>query len=634
MTNNKTRQHSKLNTTKRFPVVGIGASAGGFDALRRFLEAMPDDPDVAIIIVQHLARDKPSLAPELLSKYTAMEVQQVHNEPVVRRNCVYIIPPGKYLSIAGGQLHLSPIEGPRGAPIAIDCFFLALARDQRECAVGIILSGTGSDGTLGIKAIKEAGGFVIAQDTSTAEHTEMPSSAIESGMVDQILAPEQIPQALIQYAEHSYICNEAPVRSDAGAEAKSSDPELSSDSLEAIIALLLSHGNRDFRNYKHATLMRLTLRRMCLQHMDRVEDYIELLQHHPEAAQNLVRVKVTDHGRSLGDFSNDFPDDTLHEECERVLKRLIPIENEIACSNNRTFIRRVVPYRTDDLRIGGGVITMIDITLRKRLQHVTRVANESRTVDDAMMATLKQIATYNDWLVGHLWRADDHSGEMQSSGLWYVRDEKHATIKQFEEFRERLSQRQVSADQGLAGMVIRSGEPQWVDDTAGRLEGAEFSELGLHATIAFPITIMGEVVAVMEFWSDKEGVPQSELLEIIPDVGIQLGHIIARKRGDRLASEITLAEQRRIGRELHDGIPQQLTGGAMIAESLKRNLPLNLSLQHESLDHLREILKQTHRDVRQLACGLIPGELEASDLLPSLRGLAAETSARCPVRGG
>lgn len=147
MSKKKSQEPSELIEPRRFPVVGIGASAGGLDALRRLLEAMPDEPNVAIVIIQHLARDKPSLAPELLAKYTSMEVRQVHDEPLIDRNCVYIIPPGKYLGIVDRHLRLSPIEGARGAPIAIDYFFRALAKDQRECAVGIILSGTGGDGT-------------------------------------------------------------------------------------------------------------------------------------------------------------------------------------------------------------------------------------------------------------------------------------------------------------------------------------------------------------------------------------------------------------------------------------------------------------------------------------------------------
>lgn len=292
----------------RFPIVGIGASAGGFDALRRLLEAMPPQPNVALVVVQHLARDKPSLAPELLAKYTSMEVLQVHDEPTVKPNCVYIIPPGKYLGIVDGRLKLSSMEGPRRVPVAIDYFFRALSKDQRQRAIGVILSGTGSDGTLGIKAITEAGGFVIAQELSTAEYGGMPQSAIATGMVDQILAPEKIPEALLRFAEHPYICDPAApdtelestgaiAGNDSAEGGDSADRDVSADGLEAVLALLHQHSNRDFRNYKHATLLRRTQRRMCLHHLDRLADYLDFLREHPAEIESLAKdllISVTD----------------------------------------------------------------------------------------------------------------------------------------------------------------------------------------------------------------------------------------------------------------------------------------------------------------------------------------------------
>ena len=1218
------------------------------------------------------------------------------------------------------RLRLTAIEGPRGAPIAIDCFFRSLAKDQRECAVGIILSGTGGDGTLGIKAIKEAGGFVIAQQVSTAEHGGMPMSAIETGLVDQVLPPEQIPEVLTQLARHPYVRGTADGHSalDAaqqggaqqggaqkggaqrggaqkgGAQRGVGRPlrESQIESLDAIIALLLERGNRDFRNYKHATLLRRTRRRMCLHHIDGVDAYVQFLKQHPSevtalakdllisvtdffrdaeawqalaiqvvpqivkskpshsnahegrlteqsvrvwiagcatgeeaysiamlfldelrkqgktcklqvfasdidtdalqyaragryplsveadvsrehlkryfslhdgqlhyqvskalrevvvfadqnliadppfsqldliccrnvliylkpemqqkviamfhfalhphaflmlgtaetvgrqdhlfetvskrwrifrriglsrtagiewhassalprreftpvpaaprretqgvllaqkklldiiapravlmdrqwrivyvsgdvseymslapgvpndellnklqgglrsrlrgavyktlsdgsrtwvdcrisagartkdiqvevrlirdvdhqddlvlivfhdvvagregspstaaasaavtgasasaephidaaeldqevmirhleeelsatkdelqvtleqfqvsheeykasneevmsvneelqstneeletskeelqslneelvtvnqqlatkvdeleikhadlenlisatevaticlgtdltirwftpAVQKLVRVKATDHGRPLGDLANDFLNNTLLAECAQVLKSLIPIEAETECTAERTFIRRIVPYRSDGHRVGGVVITMIDITARKQreealraseerfrralsvdgvavlffapggelidcnewflastgytrkdvdsraltainltppewidetlqqfevlettgrlgpyekeyfrkdgsrtwlmlsgcsqedgtavvhgidinerkrieaelqqlnatleeqvaqrtellsiLQYVTRLANESRTVEDAMLATLERIAKYNGWLAGHVWiLAETHHNEIASTGLWYVRDQEPAASGPLAKLREHLLELNKTPDQELIDLVIATGEPQWIEDYDKQSGRPAYSSFGVHAAIAFPILTAGEVVAVMEFWSVEATMPQQGLLEIIPDIGIQLGHMIARSRSDRIASEIALAEQRRIGRELHDGIAQQLTGGSMIAESLKRSLPSELLTQHRSVDHLREILKQTHQDVRQLLSGLIPCELDAADLLPALRQLAAETTAR------
>ena len=1404
----------------RFPIVGIGASAGGFDALRRLLEAMPPQPNVALVVVQHLARDKPSLASELLAKYTTMEVRQVRDEPTVKPNCVYIIPPGKYLGIVDGRLKLLSMKGPRCAPVAIDYFFRALSKDQRQRAIGVILSGTGSDGTLGIKAIKEAGGFVIAQEPSTAEYDGMPQSAIATGLVDQILTPEKIPEAIIQFAKHSYFCDPAAPGTEsesiaAIAEDDAADRDVSADGLEAVLALLHQHGNRDFRNYKRATLLRRTQRRMCLHHLDRLADYLDFLREHPAeieslakdllisvtdffrdgeawealaaqvipnivnakkaipsdtngveksvrvwvpgcatgeeaytiamlfldelseqhlscklqifasdvdtsalqyaragrypisveadisherlqryfslcdgemhyqvnkllrdtvvfadhnliadppfsqldlvccrnvliylqpdmqqkvislfhfalhpqgylmlgtaetvgrqdelfetinkrwrifravatkqpervdiptstgtrrheieiiappprravrmaakaqkklldmvapsavlvdrdlqilyvsgdvnaylrigsgvpsddlltnlpsglrsrvrsvvqqaftkreglivncpldsttgsaevlievrviqdgeqaddcalvvfhgpaeprapivnenpeasvemkalnesevsdeavirqleeelaavkddlqatveqfegsheeymasneevmsvneelqstneeletskeelqslneelatvnqqlaskveelenkhsdlenliaatelaticlgtdmtirwftpAVQSLVPIVAADRGRPLANFVTDFTDGNLLDECAQVLKRLLPIENEVQCNDGRSFIRRSVPYRTDEYQIGGVVITMLDITSRKRreealraseerfrrslsidgigvlffdaqktlidcndwflavigytredvqsrsltvasmtppqwgdvtaqqfdrvkhcgrlgpfekeyfrkdgsrisvmlsgcslengtivvhcidigerkrietelrktqeklsgaataarlgwysldvqkneliwsdelralaqigpnepmtldrerdlmipedrdryrnyieqvlrdccedgyrgefrmlrgdgsvrwiedrgkfvsvqddgstesqmaigmvmditerkeaelqlaewnatleqqvsqrtkllamLQRITRASNEAKTVDEAMKVAIEQISNYNGWVIGHVWRlAADDSGQMESSRLWYVCERALASLPQFDHFRKVLEQTRLSSGQGLVGEVMKSATPKWVDDIAGFHEASQFPDLGLHAAIAFPVMVEHKVVAVLEFLSDKVIKPEEKLLEMVPDIGIQLGHVIARKRLDKLFAEITIAEQKRIGRELHDGIAQQLTGGALIAESLKRSLPPEATNLHEGVNHLREILRQTHRDVRQLSSGLLLMEIEAPDLLPTLQGLAAETTSR------
>ena len=159
---------------ERFPIVGIGASAGGLAALTRLIEAMPNEPGVALVIIQHLEPTKKSLTTELLAKHTKMQVTQIADAPQVRPNRVYVIPPGKYLSIARGKLRLSDPDQPRGARMAVDFFLRSLAEDQQQCGVGVILSGTGTDGTLGSKAIKAQGGLVIAQDPITAEYEGMP----------------------------------------------------------------------------------------------------------------------------------------------------------------------------------------------------------------------------------------------------------------------------------------------------------------------------------------------------------------------------------------------------------------------------------------------------------------------------
>jgi two-component system CheB/CheR fusion protein len=161
-----------------FPIVGIGASAGGLDAVSRLFDPMADRLGMAFVLIQHLDPTKPSLTAELLAKHTRMEVNEVPDETRAACDRVYVIPPNKYLSISGGVLHLSELVEPRGVRLPIDFFLRSLADDQQEKAIAIILSGTGSDGTLGIKAIKAHGGLSIVQDPETAQHAGMPRSAI------------------------------------------------------------------------------------------------------------------------------------------------------------------------------------------------------------------------------------------------------------------------------------------------------------------------------------------------------------------------------------------------------------------------------------------------------------------------
>ncbi|HUG91844.1 MAG TPA: chemotaxis protein CheB, partial [Planctomycetaceae bacterium] len=277
-----------------FPIVGIGASAGGFDALRRLLEAMPDKPGVALVIIQHLDPTKKSLASELLAKSTRMQVCQVEDDPQVKPNHVYVIPPGKYLSIAQGKLHLSEPDAPRGARMAIDVFLRSLAADQTVRAVGVILSGSGTDGTLGVKAIKAAGGIVVAQDPLTAEFDTMPHGAIETGAVDHVLPPEEIPEVLVRYAQHPYVREEGatPVL-----EREAETAALQPDGLNAILALLKAHTRRDFRSFKEKMVIRRTRRRMCLYHIDDYGVYLKYVREHPREIDALARdllISVTD----------------------------------------------------------------------------------------------------------------------------------------------------------------------------------------------------------------------------------------------------------------------------------------------------------------------------------------------------
>jgi two-component system, chemotaxis family, CheB/CheR fusion protein len=193
-------------TSDGFPIVGIGASAGGIPAFEAFFSGMPTDadPDMAFVLVQHLAPDRKSNLTEVIQRYTRMQVFEVEGGMEVQINCVYIIPPNCDMAILNGTLQLLEPAAPRYKRTPIDFFFRALARDQRERAIGVVFSGTGSDGTLGVQSIKGEGGMVMVQNPESAEFDGMPRSAIDTELVDYELAPAAMPAQLMAYKVHAF----------------------------------------------------------------------------------------------------------------------------------------------------------------------------------------------------------------------------------------------------------------------------------------------------------------------------------------------------------------------------------------------------------------------------------------------
>ncbi|PSQ99649.1 MAG: chemotaxis protein CheB, partial [Bacteroidetes bacterium QS_9_68_14] len=187
-----------------FPVVGIGASAGGLGAFQTFLEHLPDDPGMAFVLVQHLDPDRASELPRLLQRTTAMEVAPVEDDGGMElaRSHIYVIPPGRDMTISGdGALHLTEITASRAERAPIDLFFRSLADSQGGNAVGVVLSGTGSGGTTGLKRIKERGGVTLVQDPEGAEFEGMPRSAVRSGLVDVVAPVAQLAERLVDYRD-------------------------------------------------------------------------------------------------------------------------------------------------------------------------------------------------------------------------------------------------------------------------------------------------------------------------------------------------------------------------------------------------------------------------------------------------
>jgi two-component system CheB/CheR fusion protein len=260
-------------------VAGIGASAGGLDAFKKFFAAMPPDSGVAFVLVPHLDPAHESLMVELLARHTPMPVVEAANDLPVEANRVYIIPPNKYMTIHGGVLRLTgPVEG-RTSQTSIDLFLRSLADDQQERSICIILSGTGSHGALGLKAVKAAGGMAMVQDPATAAYERMPQSAVATGLADYVLPVEQMPDALVKYVQHGYV--NGGTRIEAAPEA--------GDYLTQVLALLRARSKFDFRAYRKKMLTRRIERRMGLNHLDSIPDYLAFLRGHPEELKLLVK---------------------------------------------------------------------------------------------------------------------------------------------------------------------------------------------------------------------------------------------------------------------------------------------------------------------------------------------------------
>ena len=262
-----------------FPIVGIGASAGGLEALEHFLGRVPAASGMAFVIVQHLDPTHKGIMPELLQRVTGMKVIQVKDRTRVRPECVYVIPPNKDMSILHGVLHLLPSAAPRGLRLPIDFFLRSLAEDQQERSIGVILSGMGSDGTLGLRAIKEKRGVVLVQEPATAQFDGMPRSAIGAGLADIVAPVDELPGRIITYLQRTPLV------------AKPERPleDKAQSALEKAVILLRLHTGHDFSLYKRNTLYRRIERRMGIHQIDKIGVYVRYLQENSQELDLLFK---------------------------------------------------------------------------------------------------------------------------------------------------------------------------------------------------------------------------------------------------------------------------------------------------------------------------------------------------------
>ncbi len=273
-----TKQRSAGPDRTQFPIVGIGASAGGLEALELFFRSMPKDSGMAFVVIQHLDPTHAGIMPELLQRITPMKVFQASDGLKVKPNYVYVIPPNKSLSLLNGVLNLfDPVES-RGLRLPVDIFFRSLADDRQEKAIGIILSGMGSDGSLGLKAIKEKNGIVLIQDPVTAKFDGMPRSATEAVIADIVASAEELPSKLIAFLKFVPI-----VKTDPDFDTKDKS------NLDKIIILIREQSGHDFSLYKKNTLFRRIERRKGVHQIDKISNYVRFLQENPKEVEILFK---------------------------------------------------------------------------------------------------------------------------------------------------------------------------------------------------------------------------------------------------------------------------------------------------------------------------------------------------------
>lgn len=265
-----------------FYIVGVGASAGGLEALETFFERMPDQTGMAFIVIQHLSPDFQSHMDELLGRKTNIPIHSVEDGVRVQPNAIYLMPPKKEMIISQGRLLLTDKDPERGLSMPIDSFLRSLAQDAGRCAIAVILSGSGSDGSRGVKHVHDADGLVIVQDEDTAKFDGMPLAAINTGVVDLILPPEAMPAALAKYAHETM-----PQESDTSGEPAA--VPTSDQGMEKIFRLLRTNYGIDFNHYKPSTVIRRTERRSTLTHSSNVEDYARFVDENPHELNALYR---------------------------------------------------------------------------------------------------------------------------------------------------------------------------------------------------------------------------------------------------------------------------------------------------------------------------------------------------------
>ena len=289
-----------LTPNSAFPVVAIGASAGGLEAYTEFFRALPIDLGMAFVLLQHLDPTHHSLLADIISKTTKMPVDEVRAGMRIMPNWVYVIPPNALMAIADGVFTLAPRGKDAGQHLTVNFFMRALAEEGKSRAIGIVLSGTGGDGTLGLQNIKAEGGITFAQEPTSAKYDGMPRSAVTSGCVDFVLPPRGIAKELERIHRHPYVSKDLDKEV-----VEVEPPPARREDFAAVLDQLRKSRGVDFSQYKPGTIHRRALRRMVILKLESVNEYAKYLKGHPEEVEKLyddVLIPVTSFFRDLEAF--------------------------------------------------------------------------------------------------------------------------------------------------------------------------------------------------------------------------------------------------------------------------------------------------------------------------------------------
>lgn len=309
-------------------VVGIGASAGGFDVITQILQHLPEDTGMAFVVVMHLAPEQPSQLGEVLANYTSMPVQEVQDGMDIQANHVYVIPPNAVMTISQNQLQLTPRDPNLRGPVkSINAFFESLARERENQAIAVVLSGSNDDGASGLQSVQAAGGITLVQKSDTAEFAEMPDAALANSSVDFILSPVEIAEELIKISRHTDFTTLAPDGEE------DSPPYLMghADELAELLDGLLRHTGVDFKHYKSTTFERRLRRRMTLHKFTDFNDYLQLIRDNPEELSALyqdILISVTSFFRDPEVFDalkqEVFPHILQHLDSQSAIRIWVP----------------------------------------------------------------------------------------------------------------------------------------------------------------------------------------------------------------------------------------------------------------------------------------------------------------------